>query len=155
MKNKWIIEIIAALLICLFIYASVSKILMYDNFRAAMLNQPIPSWSARILSWSLPVTEFITAGLLMSTRTRLVGLYAAGFLMLIFTGYIGLILVGSFGRIPCSCGGILKNMGWGVHLMFNILFLLLAIIGIWLDKNEKILDNKENTMYKTVPSGKA
>lgn len=138
MKNrtKYIIDILSALLICLFVYAAVSKILAYDSFRAALRNQPIPLWSAIILVWLLPLFELATAGLLMSRHTRLVGLYASGFLMLIFTGYIGLVLSGSFGRIPCSCGGILKNMGWHVHLIFNIFFLAIAIAGIILFKEK-------------------
>jgi hypothetical protein len=138
MKNrtKYIIDILSALLICLFVYAAVSKILAYDSFRVALRNQPIPLWSAIILVWLLPLFELAAAGLLMSRHTRLVGLYTSGFLMLIFTGYIGLVLSGSFGRIPCSCGGILKNMGWHVHLIFNIFFLAIATAGIILFKKK-------------------
>lgn len=137
MKNKWIIEIISALLICLFAYASISKILVFSDFRTALFNQPIPYWSARLLSWILPITELIAVGLLINSRTKLVGLCLCTLLMLIFTGYVGLILAGGFGRIPCSCGGILKNMGWHTHLIFNIFFLAIAIIGIILFKKQK------------------
>lgn len=142
MKNKWIIELIVALLVGLFIYASLSKLLAYDDFRIAMFNQPIPHWSARLLSWILPIIELITAGLLMNSRTKLMGLYLSTLLMIIFTGYVGLILAGGFGRIPCSCGGILKNMGWHTHLFFNISFLLLAIAGIIFLKKKRKMQEK-------------
>lgn len=137
MKNKVIVELIVALLVSLFVYASVSKLLTYEDFRAAMLNQPVPLWSAVILSWLLPAVELITVGLLMNYRTRLIGLSVSVLLMSIFTGYVGLVLAGSFGRIPCSCGGILKNMGWHVHLVFNLFFLLLAIVGIVLFRKKR------------------
>lgn len=142
MRRKWIVEIISALLISLFVYASVSKLLAYDDFRGALLNQPIPSWGAAILSWLLPIAELVTAGLLMSSRLRLLGLYASCFLMLIFTGYVGFILAGGFGRIPCSCGGILKNMGWHVHFIFNIFFLLLTVVGIILFNQKQKIERK-------------
>lgn len=142
MKKKWIIEVISALLIGLFVYASLSKLLAYNEFRFAMLNQPIPHWSAKLLSLILPIIELIVASLLMNSRTRLIGLYASGLLMLIFTSYVGLVLANGFGRIPCSCGGILKNMGWHVHFVFNIFFLLLAIVGIILFQKQKTREQK-------------
>src|SRR5690625_1495423 len=137
MKKRRLIELICALLVCLFVYAAASKLLSYSDFQAALYNQPIPLWSADLLSWLLPIIELVAAGLLMIGRTKLLGLYASGFLMFIFTGYVGLVLAGSFGRIPCSCGGILKNMGWKTHLVFNIFFLLLAIAGIVLFKQKQ------------------
>jgi hypothetical protein len=137
MKNKIIIELIVTLLVSLFVYASLSKLFAYNDFQAALLNQPIPQWTAKILVWLLPAAELAVVCLLFSSSTRLWGLYSSGLLMLIFTGYVGLILTNRFGRIPCSCGGILKNMGWGVHLVFNIFFLLIAITGIVLSKRRQ------------------
>jgi len=34
-----------------------------------------------------------------------------------------------FDRIPCSCGGIIAKLSWGQHLVFNLIFLGLALIG--------------------------
>jgi uncharacterized membrane protein YphA (DoxX/SURF4 family) len=62
---------------------------------------------------------------------RLIGLYASFFFMILFTGYIVAILRFS-SYIPCSCGGILQKMSWTQHLIFNIGFLLLAVIAILL-----------------------
>lgn len=137
MKNGRLIELICALLVCLFVYAAASKLLAYNDFRAALYNQPIPHWSAELLSWLLPIVELVAAGLLMSPGTKLLGLYASGLLMFVFTGYVALVLAGGFGRIPCTCGGLLKNMGWKTHLIFNIFFLFLAVAGIVLVKKKQ------------------
>jgi hypothetical protein len=145
MKTKRIIESITALLICLFIYASISKLLVFDEFKWQLFNQPIPGWSASILVWLLPVSELTVAGLLLNATTRLLGLYGSLLLMIIFTTYVGLVLADSFGRIPCSCGGILKKMGWGTHLIFNIFFVLLSLIGIVLYKKKMAFNKIKST----------
>jgi len=62
-------------------------------------------------------------------RFRLLGLYASFSLMVMFTAYI--IAITKFSDyIPCSCGGVLQNMSWNQHLIFNIGFILLAVAGI-------------------------
>jgi hypothetical protein len=57
--------------------------------------------------------------------------------MAAFTGYVGLILVNYFGRVPCSCGGVLKIMGWKTHFVFNLFFLLLTVTGIYITNRER------------------
>ncbi|WP_354357539.1 MauE/DoxX family redox-associated membrane protein [Pedobacter sp. UYP30] len=56
----------------------------------------------------------------------------------IFTLYIAIVMTGIFGRIPCSCGGILKNMSYATHLLFNVFFIALSHIGLVLENNWKI-----------------
>ncbi len=48
-----------------------------------------------------------------------------------FTVYIGLVLTGLFGRVPCSCGGVLSSLGWEAHFLFNVCILALAVIGVY------------------------
>ncbi len=74
-------------------------------------------------------------------RLCLAGLYAAFSLMTMFTAYIVAILRFS-DYVPCSCGGVLQNMTWNQHLVFNIAFVLLALTGIIL---------KEPGQYKKAP----
>ena len=58
-------------------------------------------------------------------------------LMMLFTGYAGLVLAHYFGQVPCSCGGVLKNMGWTTHFVFNLFFLLLTAMGIYITYRER------------------
>jgi len=54
--------------------------------------------------------------------------------MVMFTAYIFIILnYTSF--VPCSCGGVLEKLGWQSHLVFNLFFVFLAVLGIILYKD--------------------
>ncbi|WP_407637169.1 MauE/DoxX family redox-associated membrane protein [Daejeonella oryzae] len=72
----------------------------------------------------------------------MLGLNFSLFLLIQFTIYIILIMLNVFGRIPCSCGGILEEMSWGQHLVFNLFFLLLTIIAIIHNSKERRLMGK-------------
>lgn len=134
------IEVIKSLLILLFVYASISKLLDYDRSRGQMMNQVFPAAIAAFLVWAVPVAELMTAALLVFNRTTLSGLYTALALMTAFTIYITLVLLHVFGRVPCSCGGVLQKMGWVPHLFFNLFFLLLTVTGIYLVHRERRID---------------
>lgn len=119
----------------LFIYAAVSKILDFENFRVQLGQSPLLSAFAAWLSWAVPISEIIFAILVLNERTRAIGLFFCFLLMIMFSSYIYIILNYSE-SIPCSCGGILEKMGWIEHLWFNIGFLVLAVIGILLSNNK-------------------
>lgn len=137
MKKKVIAGIIA-LLVLLYVYAAVMKLNDYYNFRFGLGESPYISHFAGLLSWAVPASEFIIVGMLLLPRFRLIGLYASLLLMLSFTIYISVMLtLGS--DIPCSCGGILENMSWGIHVVFNSFFVLLSAVGIVLERRQRKL----------------
>ncbi|WP_228452300.1 DoxX family protein [Chryseobacterium sp. c4a] len=127
---------VSILLTLLFIYAAGSKILDFENFQVQLAQSPLLSAYAGIVSYSIIGIEFIVAILLCFSNTRLIALYASLGLMAGFTIYIFLILNFS-DFIPCSCGGILEKLGWTEHLIFNIFFLLLATIAIFVTEKQK------------------
>ena len=133
---------INSLLILLWVYAAGSKLLDYKTSRQQMLNQVFPDFIGHILAWAVPLVELLAAGLLMSNRTLIAGLNLSLFLLLQFTIYISVVMTGLFGRIPCSCGGILEEMTWGQHLMFNLLFLILNLIALLYTIKERRLMGK-------------
>ena len=131
MKKKNVVDIITYLFIILFIYASVNKLLDYENFSTELGKSPLLTAFAGWVAWAVPVVELIVVALLTVPRLCLAGLYAAFSLMTMFTAYIVAILRFS-DYVPCSCGGVLQNMSWNQHLVFNIVFVLLALAGIFL-----------------------
>lgn len=136
-----IIEVICLLYILLFVYASVSKILDFENFKVQLGQSPLISAFASWISWLIPTIEIIIALALISQKFRSIALLCAFALMTMFTAYIFIILhYSSF--VPCSCGGILEKMGWKEHLVFNLVFLLFSVIAILL----MITENKSNSM---------
>ncbi len=139
MTRKTILGIISALLVLLFAYAGLSKLLDYNTFKFQLGRSPYVTGIAGFVAWALPVCEIIIVLLLIIQRTRLLGLYASFFLMLLFTGYIYAMLHFSY-YIPCSCGGILSKMSWSQHLVFNVVFVFIALAGILLE--EKPLKSK-------------
>lgn len=126
-----IIEFITMLYILLFVYVATSKLLDFNTFQVQLGQSPLLSAFAGWVAFGVPFLELFIVLLLVFPKWRLVGLYAAFSLMVLFSAYIVVILnFSSF--VPCSCGGILENMSWTQHLVFNILFVILAIVGIYL-----------------------
>jgi hypothetical protein len=130
MKDYHFNRISQALLILLWVYAALSKLADFDRSRSQMLNQVFPASIAETLVWLVPASELLTASLLLFHRTYKAGLYVSLFLLLHFTLYIALVMTNIFGRVPCSCGGIISSMSWGQHLIFNLFFLALMLVAI-------------------------
>lgn len=129
MPRKIAVDIVTFLYVLLFVYASVSKLLDYQKFSVQLGQSPMLTNYAKLLALSVPVVELIIACFLLLPKTRLIGLYAAYGLMVMFTTYIFIITMYD-DYVPCSCGGILESMGWSGHLVFNMAFVLLAVIAI-------------------------
>ncbi len=142
-RREYIVEISAFLLCLLFAYTAISKVYNWQGTKGGLYNQVFSNWIADILLYGLPPVELSTAILLLYQKTRIAGLWLSILLMTAFTLYVGLVMTGIFGRIPCSCGGVLNTLGWGEHLVFNLIFLLLALIGLY-------VSNKQTMKMKTV-----
>src|SRR5215217_6858645 len=119
MKRQITIEIISSLLILLFVYTASSKLLALDSFKSVLSKSPLIGEKAFFIAWALPVTELIVSLLLFIPGTRLWGLYGSAILMTAFTTYLGYMIAVS-PHLPCSCGGVLKQMTWNQHLVFNV-----------------------------------
>lgn len=135
MKKSTIVEVISSLLIFLFIYAALSKILDLDTFRYQLSQSPFISNISGFVTWAIPVGEILIAVSLIYKRTRLAGLYLSFFLMLLFTGYIYIMLRYS-SYLPCSCGGVLSDMSWKQHFIFNLGFTGWSVAGIMAQTTE-------------------
>jgi putative oxidoreductase len=138
MKRKIIIEIISSLLILLFLYASVSKWLAFKTFIGDMNNQPFPNWMTPYLVTAIPVIEVLIAVGLIFEKTRVPALYASFVLMTAFTIYTVAVLAHAFKYVPCSCGGVIKKLTWPQHLFFNLFFVSISLLGIWLKKRDAL-----------------
>lgn len=119
-----------AVLALLFFYTAISKLLNMEEFGKQLANQNIPDWSVLPLTWLIPYGELAIAFLMMFERTRRVGLYGSAFFMLLFTGYIALVLLNVFDRIPCNCAGVAKSMSFLTHFFFNLFFLIISILAV-------------------------
>lgn len=131
------IEIISSLLLMLFLYTAVSKLLHFTSFIIAMAKSPAIYEYAKPLAYTVPSIEIIIAILLFVPRTRRIGLWSSFILMAIFSIYVAYMLIAHHTDLPCTCGGVLKQLTWPQHLIFNIFFTLLAFAGILLTRKSK------------------
>jgi len=133
-KKQVALECICALLILLFLYASVSKFLDFKTFIGQINNQPLPNSWTPFLVWTIPLLEISICVFLLFEYTRLIGLYASLFIMAVFTIYTGIVLLHFFPYVPCSCGGVIQKLTWGQHLFLNTFYVSLSILGIILQR---------------------
>lgn len=128
------------LLICyfmftsMFIYAAVSKLMNYEIFVIQMNRQPFPDRLTPLLVWGIPLSEVFVAIMMMTISLRRMGLFFATAMMICFTAYIVLVKLNYYGVIPCSCGGVIASFTWTQHLIFNLFFIAIGIVGIYLEQ---------------------
>lgn len=145
--NKIALDVICFLYVLLFVYAAASKLLDFENFQMQLGQSPLVSAFTLYLSWLIPLLELGISTLLIIPSTKRVGLTASFFLMVMFTVYIFIILnYSSF--VPCSCGGILEKMNWTQHLVFNFVFLFLALFALGIEFYEKSRDLSIHVILK-------
>ncbi|MDM1461742.1 hypothetical protein HX065_17155 [Myroides odoratimimus] len=129
MKAKYVL-IVRYFVVLLFVYAAISKIITFEEFKVQLTQSPLLSMYAGIIAYLVVISELVIAFLLTLRSTKLLGLYLSYGLMVAFTIYIYLILNYS-DFIPCSCGGVLEKLGWNEHLWFNIITSVLILLSIF------------------------
>lgn len=131
-KTKYFMPLVCNIFIFVFVYTALSKLQQFHQFEAVLQKSPLlQSWS-EALAWILPTTELLIAGLLFIPNTRRIGLYSSAALMIIFTAYIGYMILFT-PHLPCSCGGVIKQMSWEQHLLFNLGLTVLSLVAIVID----------------------
>lgn len=138
-QNK-LVEIVAGLLIFLFVYTALNKLSNLNEFRNAIQQTALLGDRSIFFSWLVPITELIIAIVLFIPSTRNLGLWSSLILMLLFTGYTGYILAYAE-QLPCTCAGVLKQMTWQQQFIFNIAISLICLASILLHEKNK---------YKTI-----
>lgn len=130
-SKAFILDIISSLLVLLFVYAAFSKVSDMQKFEIELSKSPVLNSFVKITSLGIPTIELLISIMFFVERLRLAAFYCSFGLMMIFSCYIICILNFS-SYIPCSCGGVLQNMTWSQHLIFNIGFIGLSAIAVLL-----------------------
>lgn len=142
MKSK-ISTVLKYSLAVLFLYAGSYKISNVSLFRSQMFESPLlPEKLVPFIAVALPCFELCLGLFLLFADNFLNILYRISFsLMLSFTVYL-IMLYTMYSKPPCACGGILSGMSYPVHIAFNILFTIAALISIKL--NPPSNEDKDN-----------
>ncbi|MEO6129999.1 MAG: MauE/DoxX family redox-associated membrane protein [Ferruginibacter sp.] len=142
MKRTGIIQlIISSLLIALFVYTGTSKLLDHTNFEFALSRFPLLSPVYVLLSWFIPIAELGIGILLFFKRSRLTGFFLSLITMIIFTVYL-VYAYWLSGNRPCTCGGILRNLSWPVHIAINLFFAFISFSGIVINKRKTAMTGR-------------
>ncbi|WPR77690.1 MauE/DoxX family redox-associated membrane protein [Algoriphagus sp. NG3] len=123
-------KIFNTILILLWTYTGLDKLIRWDASRKAFHNQTFPSELAEVLAYAVPMVELLIAGLLLFSVTRWWGYLGSVLLLTVFITYVGLIWSGAFPRVPCNCAGILESVGWAAHFWLNLGFIGVAVWGL-------------------------
>jgi hypothetical protein len=130
--NRYFPKGIALLMALIFLYASVSKLLDLNKFKHQLEKSPlIPYGYNENVGGAVVLLELLIVYLVFKNKIR-TSLLLSFALMLFFTFYIGYLLYFSY-YIPCSCGGILGNLSWDAHLIFNSILTLLSGLAYLVD----------------------
>lgn len=136
-QRKLVIHFLTLLFIFLFSYAALSKLISYSVFKDQLTQVPFLAFAAPFLVWAIPGVELLVVVLLLCPSLRRYGILAFLGLMLMFTGYLVYTVYFS-PYTPCSCGGIISGIGWRSHILFNLLFIVLAVLAILLEPTKSL-----------------
>jgi len=129
MKRDNINSAIAAILILVFSYAAISKMINLNLFNAQLKTHPYLQSYAGYLKWLIPVAELTISVFLIFPKTRLKAITASASLLVLFTIYLGVMIL-TQSNLPCSCGGIINKLSWRGHILLNFALIGISVIGI-------------------------
>lgn len=135
--SRVFVETVAALFILLFVYTAISKLQELTVFRLALQRSPLLEQWAGALSILVPFVELLIAILLFIPKSRPAGLYASLVIMVLFTNYLCYMILFT-PHLPCSCGGVIRELSWKQHVIFNTALIVLDICAIILATRNKL-----------------
>lgn len=138
MKGKYFLKgIICLLLLALWVVVVTKRYSDFDLFNANMQALPFTSWVNAVLALLVAGLEPVAALLLIWGQSRIFGVWLSCFLLVSYTCYIGMVLLGFFGSIPCTCASPISGLSWIQHFFFNLSASGLAGLGVYLESTSK------------------
>ncbi|MEO8583413.1 MAG: MauE/DoxX family redox-associated membrane protein [Flavitalea sp.] len=120
--KSFIASLSGSLLVLMYTYAAISKLLMYNAFRFEFLGHVLIRNYTGIIAWTFPVSELPIVCLIIMSGTHQISLRSDIGLLIFFTLYI-IWMFRFYSSAPCSCGGVLSEMSWKPRLLFNLFFI--------------------------------
>jgi hypothetical protein len=92
-------KLASIILILVWAYTGLEKLIRFDQSRKAFLNQPRPNWLEEYLAFSIPGIELLISTLLLFSVIQWWEYLGSALLLKVFISYVGLIWVGAFPRV--------------------------------------------------------
>ncbi|WP_068247739.1 MauE/DoxX family redox-associated membrane protein [Hydrotalea flava] len=127
-----LVYIFSSVLIFVFLYSSLQKIIDFDNFISTLSKSPfLYNKFIKETGIFIILIEIAIVLLLISNRLKVWGFLFAFLVLLLFNGYIILMLVYS-PYLPCSCGGFIEELTWRQHIVFNFVLIIFSLCGYFI-----------------------
>lgn len=121
MSYKTVVRLIAVFIAILLLYAAVGQLEQYTLF-CLQLQKFLPArFPVQDVAWIIPLSTFTVALLLLMPASRVSGLFAALFLLNLYTMGLTVMLDGDHYALPCHCGEPLQGLSLVTHIVFNLL----------------------------------
>lgn len=120
-------EVLVALFVGLWTYASVSKMISHDKFISVLYTAKLFGNYTVYLSYLVPALELAVAILIVLPSTRLAGLIASLVYLLVLSAYLLHMILFST-SLPCTCGGLISSFTWWQHFWFNCMLMLIIFV---------------------------
>ena len=133
-NNNLLVDTICYLLIFLFVYTAYSKLTDLSAFRQVISQSAFVKSNVVLISIAVPGIELLISVFLFFPRLKIHGLWLSALLLIIFTLYILHMLL-TKSDLPCSCGGVIGKLGWKGHIVFNLVCIALALLGIFIESH--------------------
>jgi hypothetical protein len=123
----------------LYMFTGHNKLVNMETFVKGNKHIPVLGQYAEFIGWGIPLLEILLAIVLVYPWRKMQrwALWTSTLLMGIFTLYIALMLLFAEKRL-CHCGGVIEEMGWHTHLIFNAVWVGLGMWAIQRLKNYTI-----------------
>ncbi|PAM92098.1 hypothetical protein B4N84_25125 [Flavobacterium sp. IR1] len=126
--SKYFSRTVAFLMAFVFFYASTTKFFELKKFYYQLGKSPlIPYGYNEYVGNGVLLIELFVVYLVYKNNIKY-SLLISFSLMIFFSFYIGYLMYFSY-YIPCSCGGILGDLSWRDHLIFNVLLTIFSALG--------------------------
>ena len=129
MKTHIFLNSLIFILIALFTYTAVSKLIEWKAFRDQISRMPVIGNFSGFFAIAIPVSEILLATALTFSNDIKYALWGSFVLLSIFTVYI-VVLTSFAPHLPCSCGGVIEQLSWHQHLVFNCLLMVINLMAI-------------------------
>ncbi|MRG44852.1 hypothetical protein GFS24_06990 [Chitinophaga sp. SYP-B3965] len=147
MQRDKFLSLISYAFVLLFVYTALSKWFSYPIYLYDLKRSPELGAFALPISIIIPGSELLAAGLLLFSNWRKFGFWLSFILMTSFTLYVAYVLMFA-PDLPCTCGGIIRELSWPQHLIFNILFTGFAAWGLYLINGEANVRHSPTALSK-------
>lgn len=123
MRKQWIVEGLLMMIVCLYVFVVVNKLVGFDPFVSQLKQQQLLRDYATLIAIGVPLVHSLLVVLIILPKTRSYAILASMLVIGAYTLYIGFNLQEKFGLAPCNCVGIWHTMSWETQYIINFVIL--------------------------------